>query len=386
MKRLLLGGQSLVTGKGSLAYLKEVQAKRAFIVTGSQSMIKNGVIDKIQEMLGENGCSCMVHAGICKNPDTRCILDGVQQMRAFKPDLLVAVGGGSPMDAAKVMGLFYEYEDLDFASVLNAPLPPRRKTLSLLAIPTTSGTASEVTRSAVVTFRGQKLKIGLKSDAFIPDIAILDAQLTLTMPDRVVAETGMDALTHAVEAYCNENLDDFTEPMARGAVEGLFQYLPISYRDKTVESREKVHHYQCLAGLAFTNAGLGMVHGIAHAIGGKYDEAHGLINAVALPYVLQYNARRSKAVAAKLERLARAIGVSDFISAVRNLNEELQIPVSFAQMGISQAAFEDGFPALVNNALKGSTRSNPVAVTNADMAQLLTNIYNGVFEDRVVGG
>lgn len=380
MKRLLLGGQSLVTGRGSLAYLKEVQAKRAFIVTGSQSMIKNGVIDHIQEMLGENGCSCMVHSGVCKNPDTRCILDGVQQMRAFKPDLLVAVGGGSPMDASKVMGLFYEYPELDFESVLNSPLPARRKNLSLIAIATTSGTASEVTRSAVVTFRGQKLKIGLKSDAFIPDIAILDAQLTLSMPDHVVAETGMDAMTHAVEAYCNANIDDFTEPMARGAVEGLYRYLPVSYHSKTVESREKVHHYQCLAGLAFTNAGLGMVHGIAHAIGGKYDEAHGLINAVALPYVLQYNAK-SEVVAAKLDTLARSIGVSDFIMAIRDLNETLNIPVSFAQMGISQAAFDDGFQGLVENAMKGSTRSNPVAVTREDMARLLMNIYKGAFDE-----
>lgn len=378
MKRLLFGGESFVTGKDSLEYLKNITAKKAFIVAGSCSMIKNGVIGKLETILQKNGAETFVHSGISKNPDTNCILDGVKKMRQFSPDLVIAIGGGSPMDAAKVMTVFYENEELTFDNVLEKGLPDKRKKVKLIAIPTTSGTASEVTRAAVVTFKEKNIKIGLKTDAFIPDIAILDASLTLSMPKHVVAETGMDAMTHAVEAYCNEKLDDFTEVMARGAVEGLYRYLPISYQEGTIESREKVHNYQSLAGFAFTNVGLGMVHGIAHAIGGQFNEGHGLINAVALPYVLEYNRKHSKKVADKLDVLAKTIGVNDFVAAIHQLNNELNIPNSFKEMGIEKHDYDNNFTLLLANALQGSTKSNPVKVSEADMEQLLKEIYEGI--------
>ena len=282
------------------------------------------------------------------------------------------------MDAAKVMTVFYENDELNFDNVLEKGLPDKRKKVKLIAIPTTSGTASEVTRAAVVTFKEKNIKIGLKTDAFIPDLAILDPVLTLSMPKHIVAETGMDAMTHAVEAYCNENLDDFTEVMARGAVEGLYRYLPISYQEGTVESREKVHNYQSLAGFAFTNVGLGMVHGIAHAIGGQFNEGHGLINAVALPYVLEYNRQHSKKVADKLNILAKTIGVEDFVMAIRQLNKVLNIPNSFKEIGIKQEDNYDNFTLLLGNALQGSTKSNPVKISEADMKELLKEIYAGI--------
>lgn len=378
MKRLFLGGESFVIGCGSLAYLEKIKANKAFIVTGSQSMIKNGIIGKIEKMLQQNHCETLVYAGVSKNPDTGCVLDGVKKMQEFMPDLVIAIGGGSPMDAAKVMTIFYEYPELTFEHAVKQGVPNQRTKVKLIAIPTTSGTASEVTRAAVVTFKDKNIKIGLKSDAFIPDVAIVDAELTVTMPDHIVAETGMDAMTHAVEAYCNDNLDDFTEVMARGAVQGLYTHLPISYREKTVAAREKVHHYQSLAGFAFTNVGLGMVHGIAHAIGGQYDEAHGLINAVALPYVLEYNRQHNPKVAEKLVVLAKAIDVEDFVQAIRALNHQLHIPASFQAMGISQADFQRDFDLIVQNSLQGSTKSNPVKMNQADMEILLKKIYDGI--------
>jgi alcohol dehydrogenase class IV len=376
MKKLVFGGEALITGVGSLEYLNNIPAKRAFIVTGSKSMIENGTIARIQGYLAGIACESTVFTGISKNPDTGAILAGLEAMRAFKPDCLIAVGGGSPLDAAKVMALFYEYPHITFENFFDIEVPDKRSKLTFIAIPTTSGTGSEVTKAAVVTFREQNLKIGLKTLAFIPDIAILDAQLTLTMPDHVVAETGMDAMTHAVEAYINHNLDDFTEVMAKGAIEGLVRYLPVSYQDKTVESREKVHHYQSLAGYAFDNVGLGMAHGISHAIGGKFNLGHGLINAIVLPYVLQYNSR-NPLVSEKLSELARALGCSSFIAAIRKMNAILRIPKSFAQAGISREQFFSGFDGLVENSLKGSTRANPVVVSSEDMAMLLTTIYEG---------
>ncbi|WP_094603044.1 Aldehyde-alcohol dehydrogenase [Sporomusa silvacetica DSM 10669] len=379
MKKLVLGGQSIITGCGSIAELSNVKASRAFIVTGGSAMQTSGVIAKIEGIFKANGCKTCIYGGIGKNPDTQAVLDGLSIMREFEPDLLLAVGGGSPIDAAKVMGLFYEYPELDFAAAQTGELPAARKSLLFVAIPSTSGTGTEVTKAAVITFRELELKIGLKTPAFIPDLAILDPDITMTMPSNVVAETGMDALTHAVEAYINRNLDDFSEVLAKGAVAGLLTWLPVSYHEKNKESREKVHHYQCIAGLAFENTGLGMAHGISHAVGGKFDLGHGLINAIALPYVLAYNAQE-EFVGARLDELARSIGRKgrqEFITAVKELNQQLAIPAGLAQAGVDRVSFEEGFDELTANCLKGSTRVNPVPVTKEQMAGILKELYQG---------
>jgi alcohol dehydrogenase class IV len=374
MKELYLGGRSLVCGRGSLDHLATLAARRACIVTGGSSMLKHGVVAKIEKILQANGCATMVHAGVPANPDTAAVLAGVAKMRPFAPDLVIAVGGGSALDAAKVITLFTEYPDLDFAAALAGTLPAARRAIRLVAVPSTSGTGSEVTKVAVVTFHDQNLKIGLRTPAFIPDLAILDADITLTMPPNVVAETGMDALTHAVECYTNRAIDDFTGPMALGAAAGLFEYLPISFRDKTLDSREKVHHFQALAGLAFNNVGLGAAHGIAHALGGLWDLGHGLANAILLPHVLEFNAR-DPWVRSQLDRLAAAAGAADFAAAVRGLGKTLGIPASLRDLGIARETFDAALPQLVAGSLLGATRVNPVPVTPAEMEALLRRVY-----------
>ncbi|MZP30686.1 iron-containing alcohol dehydrogenase [Heliobacterium undosum] len=374
--KIVLGGQAIITGRGSIGYIATLPAKRAFIVTGGRSMFANGTIAKIEAMLHEKGCDTLVHGGIGANPDTAAVEAGVAQMRAFGPDLLVAVGGGSPLDAAKAMALFYEYPELDFANVLTRELPERRQKLTFVAAPSTSGTGSEVTKAAVITFREQNLKIGLKTTAMIPDVAILDTDLTLTMPPNIVAETGMDALTHAVECYINKRMDAFMEPLARGAVEGIFANLPASYLERSPESRENMHIYQCMAGLAFSHVGLGMAHGIAHAVGGQFGLGHGLINAIVLPHVLRFN-RRDGEVDLRLQRLARSVGESDFVDAVERLKRLLQIPASLREAGLAQQDFEAAFSELVDNALKGSTRVNPVPVSKGEMTALLRELFAG---------
>jgi alcohol dehydrogenase class IV len=376
MKSLILGARTLITGSGSIGYLAALQKARVFIVTGGKSMTESGVIARIETMLRQNDCQTELFSGIKPNPDTEIIENGLAGMRAFRPDIILAVGGGSSLDAAKVMALLYEYPDIDFTNILTRPLPEKRTKLTFIAIPSTSGTGSEVTKAAVVTFRDTSIKIGIKTPAFLPDVAILDADLTMSMPGHVVAETGMDAVTHAVECYINHNLDDFTECMARGAIEGLFTYLPLSYKDQTIESREKVHHFQSLAGIAFDNVGLGMTHGIAHAVGGMFDLGHGLINAIALPYVLAFNSRDPK-VKEKLRKLANSIGQEDFIEAVIGLNRKLGIPASFKDAGLDRDWFEKEFSRVAGNAMKGATRVNPATINEREMAQLLQNIYAG---------
>lgn len=369
-------GELIVTGAGSLKYLEAVQCSRAFVVTGEGSTFRNGTIDTIKGIMEGKGCVYEIYSGIKKNPTTDEVLEGVSGMRSFVPDTVIAVGGGSAIDAAKAMVLFYEYTGLTFEKAMEEPLPDSRKALKLVAIPTTSGTGTEVSKAAVITYKDKDIKIGLKSNAFIPDIAILDAELTLSMPKYLVAETGMDAMTHAVECYINRNLDDYTGCLASGAVEGLFGYLPLSYEEGTIEFREKVHNYQCIAGSAFSNVGLGMAHGISHAIGGRFNYGHGLLNAVVLPYVLQFNSR-DELTRERLRYLASRIGSHSFITAIKELNKRLSIPASFREMGISEEAFGESFEILVANSMKGSTRVNPVQPSEEDMRKILMHIYEG---------
>ncbi|HEY5575577.1 MAG TPA: iron-containing alcohol dehydrogenase, partial [Clostridiaceae bacterium] len=321
------------------------------------------------------GCEIYVHSGVKANPDTEDVEAGLEAINKCKPDVLIAVGGGSAIDLGKVLSIMYENPELDIEKMTSTCLPCKRRQLKLVAIPSTSGTGTEVTSASVITYKKDDIKIGLKSMAMIPDVAILDPEVTMSMPDNVVAETGMDALTHAVECYINNQVDDFTACLAKGAIEGILEFLPLSYTEKTLESREKMHNFQCMAGLAFTNTGLGISHGIAHAIGGKFNLGHGLINAIALPFVLEFNSRSSE-VAKRLEVLSRMAG-RDFIIAVRELDEKLHIPKTFKEAGIEENKFCENFDALVDNSLMGSTRSNPVEITKEEMAGLLKVMFNG---------
>lgn len=374
MKSIRLMGERLTFGSGSLNELENIEAEKVFIVTGGKSVFTNGTMDKIEDILYRSGKDYMLFSGVPKNPDMDVVLSGLERMRIFKPDVILAIGGGSPIDAAKVMALFYEYPELSFDLNFDEyVLPQKRKKISIVAVPTTSGTGTEVTKAAVITFKDRNIKIGLKSDAFIPDLAILDPDVTLSMPPNIVAETGMDALTHAVECYINHNLDDFTEPIAYGAIEGLMRYLPVSFEKNTVESREKVHHYQCLAGMAFTNVGLGMAHGISHAFGGRYNYGHGLLNGMLLPYVLEFNSRDDR-VRDKLKLISRRLGVKSVIEEIKILNKRLGIPEGFSSMGLDRDVFEEDLDKLVIDSLKGSTRRNPVKVTPDEMRELLIEI------------
>ena len=376
MKNLKLHGDKLIIEQGSLKYLKSIKENRIFIVTGGQSSFKNGSIDKIRQYFDMNNKIYQIFSGIKKNPDTNIVLSGVEEMREFKPDLVLAIGGGSPIDAAKVMVLLYEHKELTFDNILLKDILNYKRRIKFIAIPTTSGTGTEVTKAAVITFKEKNIKIGLKSMAFIPDVAILDAELTMSMPKNIVAETGLDALTHALEAYTNHNLDDFTEVIAKGAVEGLLEYLPKSYNDKSIEAREKVHYYQSMAGMAFHNVGLGMAHGISHAFGGKYDYGHGLLNGICLPYVLEYN-QKNDVVKEKLKYLSSFLNVNSVVDEIHQLNKKLDIPQSFKELGLSEKQFYDDLDNLIINSLKGSTVGNPVEMNEIEMRKVLIKIFNG---------
>lgn len=379
MKKIVLSGKAIITGPDSLRYLKQVDCRHAFIVTGGNSMQKAGVIQRAQKYLEESDSKVTIYSGIKKNPTIYEVMDGVDCMKRESPDLVLAIGGGSAMDAAKAMLLFYEFPELNFENILlriqKGLIPDKRKT-KLICVATTSGTASEVTRGTVITDPKKERKVPIMTDCLRPDIAILDPVLTMTMPFHVAAETGMDALTHAIEAYTNHNLDDFNEGLCRAAIEGLMQWLPISCLDATLESREKVHNFQAMAGIGFANVGLGMVHGIAHSYGAIFNLSHGLANAIILPYVLEYN-RKHPTVATKLKNLSYHCKCNDIVDSIRKMREELHIPNCFADAGLSKVEYLSKFDKIVEDSMLGATKVNPVEVDRKDMKEMVALTYYG---------
>lgn len=382
MRKLVLSGKGILTGEGSLLALKDLKYERALLVTGGSSMIKSGVIARAEKYLQMNGTETELFSGVPKNPSIEDVLKGLVVCRKFKPDVILAIGGGSAMDCAKAILLFYEFPYLNFENVLEfnkkGEIPTERKT-GLICVPSTSGTGSEVTRGTVITDLEKELKVPIMTDCLRPDLAILDPEITMTMPDHVAAETGMDALTHAIEAYTNHNLDDFDEGLCSSAIIGIMKWLPVSVLDKTLEAREKVHNYQAMAGIGFANVGLGMVHGIAHSFGAAYNMAHGLTNAIILPYVLRYNSRDA-VVREKLAELSYRCHCDDIITEIENMREKLGIPASFREAGITEEMYREKYDLLLEHAMLGATNVNPVKMTIEEMKKMLNVVYTGNWE------
>lgn len=372
MKKIRLTGEQLITGPGALDALGSLEFTRAMIVTGGRSLFRNGTIDRAKTLLEPHG-AVEVLDGIGANPTRDQVERGLAAMRAFSPDLVVAMGGGSPIDAAKAMLLFYEWPTLNFENVFSTPLPEKRTKTRFVAVPSTSGTASEVTHVTVITFPEISQKLAIKTEALRPDIAILDGEICLSLPAHIAAETGMDALTHAIECYTNRSKETFTDLLARGAIEGIFEWLPRSVAAGDLESRQRMHEYACMAGMAFSNAGLGMVHGISHAFSAFYNTAHGLANAVILPYVLDYN-RQDPWVAGELDRLSTALG-GDVVEKVRALSHEVGIPACLRDAGIPEADFLRDEAQLIAGAMLGSTKVNPIPMTPETIAPIVRAAY-----------
>ena len=347
-------------------------------------MMRTGVVDRVRGMLEKNNSHIVVYSGVPKNPSIADVQKGLEQCLAFGPDCILALGGGSAMDCAKAILLFYEFPYLTFKNVLEynsrGEIPTERKT-ALICVPSTSGTGSEVTRGTVITDPEQELKVPIMTDCLRPDLAILDPDIVMTMPKNIAAETGMDALTHAIEAYTNHNLDDFDEGLCSSAIVGIMEWLPKSVLEEDPVAREKVHNFQAMAGIGFANVGLGMVHGIAHSFGAAYDMAHGLTNAVILPYVLQYNSR-DPLVKAKLTELSYRCHCEDIILKIEEMREQLGIPRCFREAGITEEMFREKHDLLLQHAMMGATKVNPVKMTVEEMDKMLTQVYMGKREEK----
>jgi len=395
---------------GSIAYLEKMpDIERAFIVT-DESMVKLGYIDKILYHLRnrEKYVHSEIFAEVEPDPSFDTIKRGVAAMESFKPDVIIAVGGGSPIDAAKGMWLFYEHPDADVEGLKLKFMDIRKRTYKfpklggkakMVAIPTTSGTGSEVTSFAVITDKEKNKKYPLADYELTPDVAIIDPDLVMTLPKSITADTGMDVLTHALEAYVSTMASDYTDGLAEKAVELVFENLKQAYEhgdDK--KAREKMHNASTIAGMAFTNAFLGLNHSIAHKIGGEFHIPHGRTNAILLPYVIRYNASRPTkfvsfpkyefyVAAQKYQAIAKRIGlkadtteegVNSLIEAVKKLNENLNIPKSFQEAGLRESEFMSKIDLLADRAFEDQcTTANPRVPLIDEIKQILLDSYYG---------
>ncbi|HEE9847511.1 TPA: iron-containing alcohol dehydrogenase [Clostridium perfringens] len=371
-------------GKDSLAVLKSLEGKKAFIVIGGGSMKRFGFLDKVLSYLKEANMETKVFEGVEPDPSVETVMKGAKEMEEFNPDWIVSIGGGSPIDAAKAMWIFYEYPDFTFEkAIVPFGLPKLRRKAKFVAISSTSGTATEVTAFSVITDYKAKIKYPLADFEITPDIAIVDPSLAETMPEKLVAHTGMDALTHAIEAYTASLRSNFTDPLALKAIEMVNMHLVNSYNGD-MEARGEMHEAQCLAGMAFSNALLGIVHSMAHKVGAVFHIPHGCANAIFLPYVIKYN---RKACEDRYANIARHIGLKGesereltdaLIDLINKFNKELNIPSSMKEYGIDENEFKTNLKFIAHNAvLDPCTGSNPREVDDETMEKLYTCAYYG---------
>lgn len=379
MRPMKLAGSQLLFGNGCLEFLASIPTKRAMIVIGGSSLEKNGMLARVEGYLAQAGAQTAVIRGVEADPSFATVQRGAAEMLAFRPDFIVALGGGSPMDAAKAMWVYYEHPELKtLQALLEAnPFPTLRGKARFCCIPSTSGTASEVSRSVVITENGAKH--GLGNMEMMPDIAICDPQVTVSMPPHITAETGMDAMTHALEALVSTRANYLSSILARRAVTDIAQALPVAFRDgKDIAARETMLNASMIAGMAFTNVSLGIVHSMAHTIGGFFHVAHGLADAVILPYVIAFNSADARAK--KLyEDMAAELGGGALSEQIAELNRTVSIPAVLQALIPDEAAFRARLDEMAGMALAdGCTKTNPIIPTAEQMKTLLLTAYLGM--------
>lgn len=379
--------RDLYHGAGSLEELKNLKGKKAVVVVGGGSMKRFGFLQRVEEYLKEAGMEVALFEGVEPDPSVETVMKGAKLMQEFGPDWIVAIGGGSPIDAAKAMWAFYEYPDTKFEDLITPfSFPTLRTKTKFCAIPSTSGTATEVTAFSVITDYEKGIKYPLADFNITPDVAIVDPDLAETMPQKLTANTGMDAMTHAIEAYVSTLHCDYTDPLALHAIKMIHAYLVDSYNgDK--EARARMHNAQCLAGMAFSNALLGIVHSMAHKTGAAFSGGHivhGAANAMYLPKVIKFNSKEPEAMA-RYADIARFIGLegdSDealtdaLIAEIKEMNKKLNIApcIKLYEGGIiDEKEFNEKLATVAELAVGDAcTGSNPRAIDPEQMAKLLT--------------
>ena len=388
-------------GKGALENLKGLKGKKAIICVGGGSMKRFGFLDRAKQYLEEAGMEVALFEGIESDPSVDTVMKGAEVMQDFGPDWIVAIGGGSPIDAAKAMWIKYEYPECTFEDMCKVfGIPELRRKAHFCAVSSTSGTATEVTAFSIITDYQKGIKYPIADFEITPDVAIVDPELAETMPKKLVAHTGMDAMTHAIEAYVSTANSDYTDPLAIHAIEMIMKDLVPSYNGD-MTARDHMHDAQCLAGMAFSNALLGIVHSMAHKTGAIFADygahiIHGAANAMYLPKVIAFNAKDATAkkrygvivdymgIADKAD--SDDVKVEKLIAFLRGMNDQLNIPHCIKNYGADSYPCEQGFvpedvflerlPEIAKNAIADAcTGSNPRQPSQEEMEKLLKCCY-----------
>ena len=393
----------------AIRYLSEMEGLERVMIVTDESMVKLGFAQRIIDQLNrrKNKVAYEVFAGVEPNPDISTVKRGLEIMNSFKPNAIVSLGGGSAIDAGKIMWLFYERPDADFKELIQKFSDIRKRTVKyphlgnkakFIAVATTSGTGSEVTPFAVISDKEHDKKYPLADYALTPNVAIVDPNLVMTVPARPTAATGMDVLTHATEAYTSILANDYTDGIALQAIKIVFENLEKSVKEFDRDAREKMHNASCLAGMAFSNAFLGICHSMAHKIGGKFHTIHGETNATLLPYVIKYNGTQPGKLsiwpkyehykgAEKFQDIARMLGlkadtpeeaVDSYAQAVFELGKRVGTPMSFKDHGVDYDKFKDALKTLSLDAYEDQcTPANPRLALLKDLEGIMEAAWHG---------
>lgn len=371
-------------GEGVVSELKNIKGKKAVIVIGGGSIKKSGTLGKIEGYLAEAGIETKVIEGVESDPSVETVMKGVKVMDEFEPDWIIGVGGGSPIDAAKAMWIFHEYPEFTFEEAAKPfNLPTLRTKAGFIAIPTTSGTGTEVTSFSVITDEKTGVKYPIADYNITPDMAIVDTDLAQTMPAKLVAHTGMDALTHAFEAYVSTVRNAFTDALAMKSIELIKENLIKSYQGDS-SARSEMHIAQCLAGMSFSNAILGIVHSMAHKTGKIFSIPHGCANAIYLPYAIDFNRKEAGAIYADIANRLGLAGsteedlVDSLVEMVRAFNREMGIPATLKEFGVCEEDFNSSLDDIAAGAVGDPcTGTNPREISVEEMKKLFVCTYYG---------
>ncbi len=374
----------IVFGEDALSWLGELKGQRAFIVT-DENIIKLGLLDRVTAQLERAGLAYQVFAGVEPDPSLQTVRRGAEMIREYCPDWIIGLGGGSCMDAAKAMWVLYECPGIEPQGISPLEEYGLRKKARLVAIPTTSGTGAEVTWGIVLTDTENQVKLSLGSPENTPDLAIVDPALALGMPPRLTADTGMDALTHAIEGYISNWRNDFADGLCLKAIELIFTYLPRAYADGTdAEARERMHNAASIAGLGFINSMASMAHALGHSLGAVFHVPHGRAVGLFLPYTMEYIAHQHPDRYAPIARFLGLTGsdpaaqAQALVEAVRDLSRRLDFPTALKDLGLAEEDFDSRLDKLVENAQGDTTLlTSPRMPDGEDVRRLYRYAYAG---------
>ena len=374
----------IVFGEDALNHLDELTGQRAFIVTDG-NIARLGFVEQVQARLSVAGIESAVFAEVEPDPSLQTAVRCASAMAAFGPDWVIGLGGGSSIDAAKAAWLLYERPDVNPAAINPFEDYGLRGKARMIAIPTTSGTGAESTMATVLTDAEQQCKLGLGNHELVPDIAIIDPTFVMDLPPDITADTGLDALTHAIEGYTSAYHNDFSDGLCLKAIQLIFTYLPRAYADGSDrEARERLHNAATIAGLGFGNSMAALAHAMGHALGAAFHTPHGRAVALFLPYTIQFTANGAESrygdIATFLGRPSRDEneGAANLIAAIVQLERQLNQPTTVGGVGISADTFEEALPALIANAESDTQLVTSVRIPDStELAQLFRCAFEG---------